>query len=87
MRLCQSAMTHLHNDTIYMPKSDRKGSESQSEPKRIRLTVQLTTDAYHAISTIQQTHRAKTGKALPAWEVIDAAVRAYAKRHSAKTGK
>lgn len=87
MRLCQSAITHLHNDTIYMPESDKMGSESQSEPKRIRLTVQLTIDAYNAISNIQRDHRAKTGKALPAWQVIDKAIVAYAKRQSAKTGK
>ncbi len=87
MRLCQSANTHLHNDTKFMPKSEKKESNNRPEPKRIRLTVQLTTDAYNAISNIQTTHRAKTGKALPAWEVIDAAVRAYTKRQGTKTGK
>ena len=87
MRLCQSAITHLHNDTTHMPTSQRKGSEAKSEPKRIRLTVQLTTDAYNAISDLQTNYRAKTGKALPAWQVIDKAIVAYAQRQGTKTGK
>jgi hypothetical protein len=85
LRHCTNA--HLHNDTIYMSETKEDGSASQSEPKRIRLTVQLTTDAYHAISDLQRNHRSTTGKALPAWQVIDKAIVAYAKRQSIKAGK
>ena len=58
----------------------------QTVPKqqRVKLTVQLSLSAYHAILDIQRRHRIQKGSALPIWKVIDSAVRAYAQKHDPK---
>ena len=60
-----------------MPDDKRKGA---ADRQRVRLTVQLTEPAYHAINEIQRRYRIEEGSALPIWKVVDAAVRAYAKK-------
>ena len=58
-----------------------------SRAQRVRLTAQVTLAAYDAISEIQRRHRHKTGKALRLWEVLDAAIRTYAKKQGIAVGE
>jgi hypothetical protein len=51
------------------------------------LTAQVTLVAYDAISEIQRRHRHKTGKALRLWEILDAAIRTYAKKQGIAVGE
>ena len=60
---------------------------AQSRAQRVRLTAQVTLAAYDAISEIQRRHRHKTGKALRLWEILDAAIRTYAKKHGIAVGE
>ena len=55
--------------------------------RRVRLTARVTLDAYDAITEIQRRYRRKTGRALRLWEVLDAAVIAYAKRQGIEVGE
>jgi len=68
-----------------MPMPDEKNMERSQGLQRIKLTARVSIDAYNAITDIQRVHRTKTGHALPAWKVIDAALIAYAKEHHIKT--
>jgi len=52
----------------------------QSELQRIKVTAFISLKAYDAISTLQHQYRRETGKVLPLWKVIDAAVIAYARQ-------
>jgi len=54
---------------------------------RVKLTARVTLDAYDAITEIQRRHRRETGRALRLWEVLDAAIVAYAKRQGIKVGE
>ena len=47
--------------------------------QRIALTARLSLDAYDAITEIQRHHRRKTRKHKCLWEILDAAILAYAK--------
>ena len=60
---------------------------AQGKTQRVRLTAQVTLTAYDAISEIQRRHRHKTGKALRLWEILDAAIRTYAKKHGIAAGE
>ena len=53
-----------------------------NEPKvqRIKLTASISLEAYDSITELQQSHRRETGRALPLWKIVDAAIRAYAKK-------
>ena len=71
-------MVHLHNDAHFnmaINKSEYKKTKFQ----RIALTARLSLDAYDAITEIQRHHRRKTGRHKCLWEVLDAAILAYAK--------
>jgi len=54
---------------------------------RVKLTARVTLDAYDAIIELQRRHRRRTGRALRLWEVLDAAIVAYAKRHGIEIGE
>jgi hypothetical protein len=60
---------------------------AQGRAQRVRLTAQVTLAAYDAISEIQRRHRHKTGKALRLWEILDAAIRTYAKKQGIAIGE
>ena len=60
---------------------------AQGRALRVRLTAQVTLAAYDAISEIQRRHRHKTGKALRLWEILDAAIRTYAKKQGIAVGE
>ena len=51
-----------------------------TEPKveRVKLTARVSVEAYDLISELQRKHRGETGRALPLWKIVDAAIRAYA---------
>lgn len=52
------------------------------EPKvqRVKLTASISLEAYDLISELQRSHRRETGRALSLWKIVDAAIRAYAKK-------
>ena len=60
---------------------------AQGRTQRVRLTAQVTLAAYDAISEIQRRHRHETGKALRLWEILDAAIRTYAKKQGIAVGE
>ena len=51
--------------------SDKQKGMPETRGQRVALTAHLSLEAYHAITTIQQQHRIKTGRALPIWKVLD----------------
>ncbi len=53
-------------------------SKTQPKVERVRLTARVSLEAYDLISELQRKHRRATGRALPLWKVVDAAIRAYA---------
>ena len=85
VHLCEDASVHPHDGAINSM-SDGQSNKPEETPQRIRLTVQLTLSAYHAISQIQHQHRARWGRAVPIWKVIDTAVRAHAKKQGIAVG-
>ncbi|MCI0558941.1 MAG: hypothetical protein MN733_10630 [Nitrososphaera sp.] len=58
--------------------------EPQNGEYRVPLTARLSLAAYDAISELRRQHRRKTGRALPIWKVIDAAIKAYARERGVK---
>ncbi len=79
-------MVLLHNGAIsHMSNNQKKKSETM--PKRVRLTAHLSLEAYDAIVQLQRQHRAKTGRALPIWKIIDTAVKAYAEKQNIQVGE
>jgi len=69
----------MHNGAFTCMPDEKQGTP-ETEPQRIKLTARLTLTAYDAIAEIQRRYRRKTGRALPLWKVLDAAIIAYAKR-------
>ena len=75
----------MHNGA-FTCMSDEKQETPETEPQRIKLTARLTLTAYDAIAEIQRRYRRKTGRALPLWKVLDAAIIAYAKKQGVRVG-
>ena len=67
------------------------GKQQEKKPgakvARVKLTARVTLDAYDAITELQRRHRRRTGRALRLWEVLDAAIVAYAKRRGIEVGE
>jgi hypothetical protein len=57
----------------------------KNETQRLRLTTRLSLDAYDALTEIQRCHRLETGRAVPRWQIIDKAIKNYAKRKGITT--
>ena len=61
-------------------KSDSLKRESKSAKfKRIKTTLELTSDAMKILFEIQNQYRLKTGKVLPLWEIVSDALLKYGK--------
>ena len=76
----------LNNSAVpKMPKKPKDKPETKAQ--RVALTARLSLDAYDAIAQIQRRHRIQTGRALPIWKIIDAAVKAYAKKQNGSVGE
>ena len=69
-----------------MPNKGRQ-KKSETEVPRVRLTARVTLAAYDAIAEMQRRHRRKTGRVLRLWEVLDAAIIAYARRQGIQVGE
>lgn len=69
-----------------MPNKNQQ-QESSGRVERVKLTARVTLEAYNAIIEMQRRHRARTGKALRIWEIIDAAIIAYAKEQGITAGE
>ena len=59
---------------------DKQQNKLASEPSRIKFTARLTLTAYDVIAEIQRRYRSQTGRVLPLWKVLDAAIIAYAQQ-------
>ena len=68
-----------------MPNRQQQNKPETKVP-RVKLTAQVTLAAYDAITEIQRRHRGRTGKALRLWEVLDAAIIAYAQKQGIRVG-
>lgn len=72
------------NDQIFPPiKSDRK-YQIQTPQRRIRTTIDLTSEALIVLQTVQQEYRLKTGRSLPIWRALSQVITEYAKTLNAK---
>jgi hypothetical protein len=58
----------------------QQGKKPEAKVARVKFTARVTLDAYDAITELQRRHRRRTGRALRLWEVLGAAIVAYAKR-------
>jgi len=63
-----------------------KEGEAETEPKKVRFTASVSLVAYDAAVEIQRLYRAKTGRALPLWRILDATIISYATHNSIKIG-
>ena len=59
--------------------------QDKNEAQQLRLTTRLSLTAYNALTEIQRSHRLETGRAVPRWQIIDKAIKNYAKRKGIKT--
>ncbi len=75
MRLYNGAFSHMAN---------KKKNKPETRPSRVAMTARLSLEAYDAIIQLQRQHRAKTGRALPIWKVIDEAIKAHAEKQGIK---
>ena len=58
-------------------KSSQRGGEGLP---RLRITTDLTKQALETIQALQHRHRMQTGRTLPAWKIVSAAVELYGKQ-------
>ncbi len=66
-----------------IPKMSKQSKDKlETKEQRVALTARLSLDAYDAIAQIQRQHRIQTRHALPIWKIIDAAIKAYAKKQN-----
>ena len=78
--LRQTVKTHRRNDALsYMP--DIWNSKIQPKVERVKLTARVSLEAYDSITELQRRHRGQTGRALPLWKIVDAAIKAYARNN------
>ena len=79
-------MVHIHNDA-HFNMSVKNSENNKANLQRIALTARLSLDAYDAITEIQRQHRRKTGRHRCLWEILDAAIIAYAKQKGIDIGE
>lgn len=58
----------------------KQPNKPRAEVQRVKLTARVTLPARDAVTEIQQRHLRKTGTHLPVWQILDAAIIAYARR-------
>lgn len=78
-------MSQPDHATIFMRGEKTNQREEEDKRERSRLTARLSLEPYNTISELQRRHRAGTGRALPAWKVLDTAVKAYAEQEGIRT--
>ena len=78
-------MVHQHNDA-HFNMSVKKSENQKTMQQRIALTARLSLDAYDAITEIQRQYRRRTGRHICLWEILDAAIIAYAKEQDIDIG-
>ena len=79
VRLCKSTSLKTHNDGL-LSMHDEQDNNNFSKSRRVALTARFSLQAYDAITEIQRLYRRRTGRHKCLWEVLDAAVIAYAKQ-------
>ena len=66
---------------------DEQDKNNNSRSRRVALTARLSFQAYDAITELQRQYRRRTGKYLPLWKLLDAAIVAYARQKGINSGK
>jgi hypothetical protein len=59
---------------------DEYDTNNNSKVRRVALTARLSFQAYDAITELQRQYRRRTGKYLPLWKLLDAAIISYARQ-------
>ena len=61
-------------------KEKPKRVEKQERTPRLRITTDLTQQAMETLQVLQHQYRLKTGRSLPAWKIVSAALELYGQR-------
>ena len=69
-----------------MPDKQHQNKRKTRVPA-VRLTARVTLVAYDSIAELQRRYRRRTGRALRLWEILDAAIIAYAKEQGIEVGE
>ena len=56
---------------------NKQGNKTEANFDRIKLTARVSLEAYDALTQLQRNYRRKTGRALPLWQIVDRAIKAY----------
>jgi hypothetical protein len=78
VRLCKTTFDQLHLD-CFPNLHDEQNTNNHRKYRRVALTARLSFQAYDAITELQHQHRISTGRYLPLWNLLDAAIVAYAR--------
>ena len=76
---------HEKNQEINMPVeavlTTKRPTQKKTTPeKRIRTTIDLTSEALVILQQVQQDYRLKTGRVLPMWKALSMVITEYTKR-------
>ena len=66
-------------DKVRNSKSLQRPNQPTEKVKRVRTTIDLTTNALAIIQNIRLGHRLKTGRVLPLWRAVSEAIEYYGK--------
>ncbi len=66
-------------DKVRNSKSLQRPIKSKDRVKRVRTTIDLTTNALAIIQNIRLSYRLKTGRVLPLWRAVSEAIEHYGK--------
>ena len=66
-------------DKVRNSKSLQRPIKSKGKVKRVRTTIDLTTNALAIIQNIRLSYRLRTGKVLPLWRAVSQAIEYYGK--------
>ena len=67
------------SDKVRKLKSLQEPNKSKGKVKRVRTTIDLTSNALAIIQNIQLGYRLKTGRVLPLWRAVSEAIEYYGK--------
>ncbi len=90
LSLFQPPKTGVHHDheenqerdmPVKASQTTKRHTEKKTIPeKRIRTTIDLTSEALVILQQVQQDYRLKTGRVLPMWKALSMVITAYTKR-------
>ena len=77
--MAENQMESRKTDKVRNSKSLQRPIKSKGKVKRVRTTIDLTTDALAIIQNIRLGYRLKTGRVLPLWRAVSEAIEYYGK--------